>query len=196
MFVFLVIDSFDSFVFNLSSCFEGLGEEAIVIREDKLSIDLLNSLHIDGIVLSPGPGRPCEGSASWNVVSEFKGKLPMLGVCLGHQTICSVFGGDIVNKKIPMHGKVISIQHNGKGIFSGVPNRIRVTRYNSLSVDPFTVPACMNIDSLDDNGEIMAVSHKDHPIYGVQFHPESFMTENGIDIIDNFIKIAKGTKTC
>jgi para-aminobenzoate synthetase component II len=194
--VFLVIDSFDSFVFNLSSCFEDLGEEVIVVKEDRLSIDILNLSEIDGVVLSPGPGRPSEKSASWKVVSDFKGRVPILGVCLGHQTICSVFGGIVITGEVPMHGKIAPIEHNGKGIFLGVVNPIRVTRYNSLSVDPSTVPACMNIDALDDKGDIMAVSHKDYPIYGVQFHPESFMTESGIEIIDNFITIAKEWKAC
>jgi para-aminobenzoate synthetase component II len=194
--MFLVIDKFDSFVFNLSSCFEDLGKEVIVVKEDRLSIDVLNFSEIDGIVLSPGSGRPCEKSASWKAVNEFKGKIPILGVCLGHQTICSVFGGDLVNGNVPMHGKITPIEHNGKGIFLGIPDLIRVTRYNSLSVDPSTVPACINIDALDDKGDIMAISHKDYPIYGVQFHPESFMTESGTDIIYNFIRITKEWKAC
>lgn len=190
--MFLIVDSFDSYVMNLSSCIEELGNEVVVIREDRVSLDIVRSQSPEGLILSPGPGRPSKESVSLCSVMEFSGQIPILGVCLGHQTICSAFGADIINGTVPMHGKVTPIHHNGKGLFTKIPDDIFVTRYNSLCVDPITVPACMNIDAVDETGGIMAVSHRSHPTFGVQFHPESFMTEYGKEIIENFINIAKG----
>jgi len=161
-----------------------------------MSFDIMSSLDPEGIILSPGPGRPLEESASWRLVKEFSGQIPILGVCLGHQTICSVFGAKIINGLGPMHGKVTPIKHNGKGIFTKIPDYISVTRYNSLSVDHSTLSPFMNIDAVDHRRAIMAVSHRFHPTYGVQFHPESFMTEHGIKIIDNFVQIAKEWREC
>ena len=190
--MFLVIDSFDSYVHNLSSSIMESGHDVTVIREDRVSADAVRSLSPAGIVLSPGPGRPSPATASWKIAEEFSGIIPLLGVCLGHQTVCSVFGADIVHGKGPVHGKVAPVIHNGKGLFLGLPDVIAATRYNSLSADPASIPECIRVDAVDGRGDIMAVSHKEHRTYGVQFHPESFMTVHGDDIIRNFIRLAEG----
>ncbi len=187
----LVIDNYDSFVYNLVQYIGELGCEVVVHRNDQVALKQLQLLNPDRIVISPGPGNPederffgvCKG-----ILQQISPKVPTLGVCLGHQGIISIFGGKVVSAKKLMHGKTSRIKHDGKGIFRGVENPFTATRYNSLAGDRDTIPACLEISAVSmDEGEVMGVRHRQFPIDGVQFHPESILCEDGKLIIKNFL---------
>ena len=189
--MYLMVDNYDSFVYNLVRYFEELGEEIIIYRNDKISIEDIESMDIDGIVISPGPKSPKEAGLSLEIIDRFKEKLPILGICLGHQCIGYYFNADIKKGNEPVHGKMFDITHNNKGLFQNVKNPLRVTRYHSLIVSRDNLPDTIEITSETEDKVIMGIKHKDYPIYGVQFHPEAEMTEEGHKILNNFINITK-----
>ena len=190
----LMIDNYDSFVYNLVRYFEELGEEIEVVRNDKIKIEDIKRMNIEGIVISPGPKSPNEAGLSLEIIDNFKGKLPILGICLGHQCIGKYFNATIKKGKEPVHGKIFYINHNKEGLFTNVKNPLRVTRYHSLIVDKVDLPECLEITSETEDEVIMGIKHKDYDIYGVQFHPEAEMTEEGHKILQNFINITKKYK--
>jgi para-aminobenzoate synthetase component 2 len=187
----LIIDNYDSFVYNLARYVEELGEETLVVRNDKLSIREIEVMAPIGIIISPGPKNPEDSGICREVVEHFKGKIPLLGICLGHQTIGYVFGAGIIQGKEPVHGKLAYVRHDGKGIFKGIKIPLRVTRYHSLVIDKETLPECLEITCLTEDGVIMGIRHKEYMIEGVQFHPEAELTECGHEILGNFIKNIK-----
>ncbi|MEE0776881.1 MAG: aminodeoxychorismate/anthranilate synthase component II, partial [Bacillota bacterium] len=171
--MFLMVDNYDSFVYNLTAYFQELGEEIIVHRNDALTTAEIRAMDPKGIIISPGPKRPDEAGLSEEIVREFHGEIPILGVCLGHQVIGHVFGATVEKGTRPMHGKVTSIHHNGERLFHCVANPFNVTRYHSLVVKGETLPQDMIIDATSEDGAVMAISHTKEPVYGVQFHPEA-----------------------
>lgn len=185
----LMIDNYDSFTYNLVQYFGELGEDIRVFRNDKLKIEDIVRLNPDRIVISPGPCTPKEAGISVEVIKYFAGKIPMLGVCLGHQAIGEAFGSDIIRADRLMHGKISMIFHDGKTIFEGIPNPFEATRYHSLIIKRETIPSCLEISAETKEGEIMGVRHKEFKVEGVQFHPESILTKAGMDILKNFLKI-------
>ena len=187
----LMIDNYDSFVYNLVHYFEELDEEIIVKRNDEITIDDIKILNPEIIVLSPGPCSPNEAGICIETVKYFKGIIPILGICLGHQTIGQVFGAKIVKAIEPVHGKVHSITHDNKGVFTNLKNPLNVTRYHSLVVERETLPDKLEISAETKEGEIMGLRHKDYMIEGVQFHPEAVLTEYGHDLLQNFITLAR-----
>ena len=182
-----VIDNYDSFTFNLVHYIRETGAGVVVYRNDKVSIDDLKVLNPDALVISPGPGRPEDAGISLDVVKHFSGIVPLLGVCLGHQVIAQSFGGTIIQANQIMHGKTSRITTDGKKIYSGIKSPFTVMRYHSLAVSRENLPTCLLITSRTEDGEIMGIRHKEHPTQGVQFHPESFMTDVGKKLIKNFI---------
>jgi len=188
----LMIDNYDSFTYNLVQYFGELGEDVRVYRNDAITLKEIAAMKPDRLVISPGPCSPKEAGISVAAIQEFAGKLPILGVCLGHQSIGYAFGGDIVHAKTMMHGKLSSIHHADKGVFAGLPNPLTATRYHSLAIRRDTLPDCLEItawaDGEGETGEIMGVRHKTLAVEGVQFHPESIMTERGHDLLRNFLK--------
>ena len=187
----LMIDNYDSFVFNLVRYIEELGEEVLIYRNDKITIEEIEKLKIDGIIISPGPKSPKEAGLSLEIINRFKGKIPILGICLGHQCIGQYFKGEIVRGIEPVHGKISYVSHNNKGIFENVKNPLRVTRYHSLIVKNEDIPKEIEITCKTEDDVIMGIKHKEYEIYGVQFHPEAEMTEEGHKILNNFIQITK-----
>ncbi|HFQ7731370.1 TPA: aminodeoxychorismate/anthranilate synthase component II [Clostridioides difficile] len=187
----LMIDNYDSFVYNLVQYIEELGEAVVVKRNNEIKISDIEELNPEVIVLSPGPCSPKEAGICIDIVEHFKGKKPILGICLGHQTIGHVFGGDIIKAQQPVHGKVYSINHTNKGVFRGLKNPLNVTRYHSLIVDSNTVPKELEITAITDKGEIMGIRHKKYLIEGVQFHPEAILSEYGHEMLKNFITEAR-----
>jgi anthranilate synthase component 2 len=188
----LMIDNYDSFTYNIVQYFYDLGQEVVVKRNDEITIeDIKNMEGIDAIVISPGPCTPTEAGISVDVIKNFKGIYPILGVCLGHQSIGQAFGAKIVKAKCLMHGKTSKIYHNEKGLFEGIPNPFTAVRYHSLVIDESTLPEDIEITARSDDGEIMAIEHKKYPIWGVQFHPESILTEYGHKLLENFLKMSK-----
>jgi anthranilate synthase component II len=184
----LVIDNYDSFVYNLARYVRELGEEALVRRNDALTLGDIESLAPSHIILSPGPCTPNEAGLSTTIVRTFGPRIPMLGVCLGHQCIGAAYGGAIVRAGAPMHGKTSLVSHGGSSIFAGLPSPLRVARYHSLVIAREAVPACLKvIASADDDGEIMSVVHETAPVIGLQFHPESVATEYGYALLDRFL---------
>jgi anthranilate synthase component II len=188
----LMIDNYDSFTYNLVQYLGELGEEVMVYRNDKISMQEIEDLAPERIVISPGPCTPNEAGISINVIEHFKGKLPILGVCLGHQSIGQAFGGNIVHAKSIMHGKTSEISHNNSNVFKGIDNPFTATRYHSLVVEKNTLPDCLEISAWteDEHGEIneiMGLKHSDYQIYGVQFHPESILTTYGHQLLQNFL---------
>ena len=173
----LMIDNYDSFVYNLVRYFEELGEEIKVVRNDKITIKEIKEMNIDGIVISPGPKSPKEAGISMEIIDNFKGELPILGICLGHQCIGQYFNANVRKGKEPVHGKMFYINHNEEGLFENVKNPIRVTRYHSLIVDKDNLPSCLEITSETQDEVIMGIKHKEYEIHGVQFHPEAEITE-------------------
>ena len=182
----LVIDNYDSFTFNLVQRLGELGRRCLVVRNDAVTIGEIRALKPSHIIISPGPCTPAESGISVSAVQAFAGEIPILGVCLGHQAIAAAFGGKIVRARQVMHGKTSSIAHDGKGIFSGVPNPLVAARYHSLIVDRPSLPPCLKITAWSDRGEIMGLRHEKFPIEGVQFHPESFLTPEGFAMLANF----------
>ena len=182
----LLVDNYDSFTYNLYQYLSELGAKVHVKRNDAIDIDKIVGLY-DAVVLSPGPGRPSEAGITPVIVKEHSGKIPILGVCLGHQAIGEVFGGKIVRAPRLMHGKTSMISHDEKGLFAGVPNPFEATRYHSLVVEPESCPQLLEITARSEDGVIMALRHKEHPTVGVQFHPESILTREGKSLLKNFI---------
>ncbi|MCC3868182.1 anthranilate synthase component II [Terrisporobacter mayombei] len=187
----LMIDNYDSFVYNLVQYIGELGEEIVVRRNKEITLEEIEGLNPEIIVLSPGPCSPIEAGICIDVVNHFKGKKPILGICLGHQTIGHVFGAKVVKALEPVHGKVHSIKHNNKGVFKDLNNPLNVTRYHSLVVDKENLPHDLEITALTNEGEIMGIRHKNYLIEGVQFHPEAILSEQGHEILRNFIKEAR-----
>ena len=184
----LMIDNYDSFTYNLVQYFSELGQEVVVERNDKISLKEIKNLNPEFLVLSPGPCTPNEAGISLDIVSNFKGKIPMLGVCLGHQSIGQAFGGKITHAKTIMHGKTSDIHHTNKGVFKGLSNPFTATRYHSLVIERESLPDCFEITAWTDDEEIMGIRHKELYIEGVQFHPESILSEHGHDLLRNFVK--------
>ena len=195
----LMIDNYDSFTFNLVQYFGELGAEVKVVRNDELSVDEIRALNPERIVVSPGPCTPNEAGVSLAVIREFAGKLPLLGVCLGHQSIGQAFGGEVVRARQAMHGKTSPVFHQDQGVFAGLANPLTVTRYHSLVVRRESLPECLEITAwtqLDDGSvdEIMGLRHKTLNVEGVQFHPESILTEQGHELLANFLKQSGGVR--
>jgi anthranilate synthase/aminodeoxychorismate synthase-like glutamine amidotransferase len=187
----LVIDSYDSFVYNLVQYLGELGADPIVVRNDQLTVDEALALEPDAVLLSPGPGRPEDAGIICDVVAPFAERgTPVLGVCLGLQAIGEVYGGDIVRAPSLMHGKTSPIEHDGTGVFRGLPSPLTATRYHSLVIDPTTIPSCLEVTATSDD-VVMAVRHRTLPIEGVQFHPESILTVAGHDLLRNFLEGAR-----
>lgn len=185
----LMIDNYDSFTYNLVQYLGALGQDVKVFRNDKITVAKVKAMRPKKIVISPGPGRPEDAGISCALIKELAGKIPILGVCLGHQAIGYTFGGKIVNAKTLMHGKTSMIYHNKKTIFKSIPNPFEATRYHSLLVDRKTFPGCLEVIAWTKENEIMGLRHKEFPLWGVQFHPESVLTVSGKDILANFLRI-------
>jgi anthranilate synthase/aminodeoxychorismate synthase-like glutamine amidotransferase len=185
----LMIDNYDSFTYNLVQYIGELGEEVVVRRNDKLTLEDIKAMRPDHIVISPGPGEPRDAGISEDIIREFGVSIPLLGVCLGHQAIGEVFGGEVVRAPELMHGKTSQIAHEGTGVFADLPQDFRATRYHSLVVRRETLPAELEVTAWTGNGLIMGLKHRRYPIYGVQFHPESILTEHGHALLKNFLKI-------
>ena len=184
----LMIDNYDSFTFNLVQYLGELGEELTVRRNDEITLDEIEEMAPDFLMISPGPCSPNEAGISMAAIERFAGKIPIFGVCLGHQSIAQVFGGDVVRAERLMHGKTSEMHHDGKTIFQDIENPFTATRYHSLIVKKETLPDCFDITAWTEEGEIMAIRHKTLPVEGVQFHPESIMTSFGKNLLGNFIK--------
>ncbi len=185
----LMIDNYDSFVYNLYQLVGGLYPDIRVIRNDAMTPEAMEALHPEAVIISPGPGRPAAAGYSMDAIRYFAGKVPILGVCLGHQAICEAFGGKVSYAGQLMHGKTSEIEiMEGSRLFAHLPDRIKVARYHSLSAVRELMPDCLKITAVAGDGEIMAVEHKKYPVFGVQFHPESVMTKDGRIMIENFIK--------
>ena len=185
----LMIDNYDSFTYNLVQYLGALGQEIKVFRNDKITLSRIQKIKPQRIVISPGPGRPEDAGISCGVIKEFAGKIPILGVCLGHQCLGFVYGGRIINAKRLMHGKTSLIYHNQKTIFKGISNPFEATRYHSLLVERKSLPDCLENIAWTKESEIMGLKHKKFPLWGVQFHPESILTKAGKDILANFLKL-------
>ena len=185
----LMIDNYDSFTYNLVQYLGGLGADMKVYRNDKITLAQIKRLRPKRIVISPGPGRPEGAGISCEVIKEFAGKIPILGVCLGHQCIGYCFGGRIVGAQALMHGKTSMIYHDKKDIFKGLPNPFEATRYHSLVVERKSLPECLTVTAWTKDKEIMGLKHTQFPLWGVQFHPESILTKSGKDLLANFLKL-------
>ena len=184
----LVIDNFDSFVYNLVQYLGELGADPVVIRNNEMSVHEAVALQPDGVLLSPGPGRPEDAGMLCAAIHEFAGRVPVFGVCLGHQAIGQVYGGNIVRAPELVHGKTSPIRHFNEGVFAGLPNPMPATRYHSLIIERETLPEVLNVTAQTDSGMIMGVRHRELDVEGVQFHPESILTTSGHDMIDNFVQ--------
>ncbi len=185
----LMIDNYDSFTYNLYQYLGVLGVEVDVRRNDQITLDEIESIKPGRIVISPGPGSPKSAGISIAVIKQYHHKLPILGVCLGHQAIGAAFGGRVVHAAQIMHGKTSEIHHDGKSIFEGLPDYFTATRYHSLAVERESLPSCLEVSAVAEDGEIMGMRHRDHPVEGVQFHPESILTDVGIRILENFLRL-------
>ncbi|KPN70703.1 aminodeoxychorismate/anthranilate synthase component II [Neisseria sp. 83E34] len=192
----LMIDNYDSFTYNIVQYFGELGQEVLVRRNDDISMEEIESLSPQYLIIGPGPCSPKEAGISVAAMQHFAGKLPIMGICLGHQTIGEAFGGNIVRAQTLMHGKVSPVKHLGQGMFRNLPNPVTCTRYHSLVIDRATLPDCLEITAWTDDGEIMGVRHKTLPIEGVQFHPEGLLTEHGHDMLNNFLEAFKTFNAC
>ncbi|WP_276357766.1 aminodeoxychorismate/anthranilate synthase component II [Cohnella caldifontis] len=188
----LVIDNYDSFTYNLVQYLGELGEEVSVHRNDEIDLDTIAALKPDHILISPGPCTPNEAGISLALIDRFKGEIPILGVCLGHQSIGQAFGGEVVRADKLMHGKTSEITHDGRTLFVGIASPFTATRYHSLIVKRDTLPDCLEISAETEEGEIMGLRHKEYAIEGVQFHPESIMTDDGLRLLKNFLSLKEG----
>ncbi|WP_081563096.1 anthranilate synthase component II [Parasaccharibacter apium] len=186
----LLIDNYDSFTFNLVHHFGALGVECAVKRNDALTADRALEMNLSAIVLSPGPCSPDEAGICCELIEKAAGKVPVLGVCLGHQSIGQVFGAKVVRSAVPMHGKINAIHHDGSGVFAGLPDPVDMVRYHSLTLDPDSIPDSLIVNARTEDGVIMGVRHREHPIHGVQFHPESIASNSGRDLLANFLRLA------
>lgn len=184
----LMIDNYDSFTYNIVQYFGELGQEVKVFRNDAISLAEIDRLKPDYLVISPGPCAPAQAGISLSAIREFSGKIPLLGVCLGHQAIGEAFGGRVIHAKKLMHGKVSPVHHTAFGVFRGLPNPVICTRYHSLAIERESLPDCLEITAWTDDGEIMGVRHRALAVEGVQFHPESILTERGHDMLNNFLE--------
>ena len=184
----LMIDNYDSFTYNIVQYFGELGEDVHTVRNDELTLDGIRALNPDRICISPGPKSPADAGVSVDVLKQFAGKLPILGVCLGHQAIGAAFGGNVIRAKQVMHGKTSLIAHTGEGVFKGLPSPFTVIRYHSLAIERASLPDCLEVTAWTDDGEIMGVRHKEFDIEGVQFHPESILSEHGHALFKNFLE--------
>jgi anthranilate synthase/aminodeoxychorismate synthase-like glutamine amidotransferase len=191
----LLIDNYDSFVHNLARYFRRLGQATCVVRNDATHPAAIRQQRPDAVVLSPGPCRPQQAGCSLSVVRELADDLPMLGVCLGHQAIGAAFGGQVVRAAEPMHGRTSIVEHDGCGIFCDLPTPLTVCRYHSLVIDRATLPSCLAVTAATSDGVIMGVRHRERPIWGLQFHPESALTEQGYGLLGNFLRLA-GLPVC
>lgn len=189
----VMIDNYDSFTYNLVQYFLELGTQVTVFRNDTVTIDELETMAPDHLVISPGPGRPEDAGISEAVIRHFSGKIPLLGVCLGHQAIARVYGGKVVHAPTLVHGKTSPMVHNGTGCFAGLPSPFNATRYHSLIVERHSLPDCLEITATTEDGLIMGLRHKDYAVEGIQFHPESILTEHGKPILQNFLEISNAT---
>lgn len=185
----LLVDNYDSFTYNLFQYLRRLGRETVVARNDALDLRAVVKMRPELIVLSPGPGGPEASGICRTLVESLHGDVPILGVCLGMQTIAVAFGGSIMRAKQPMHGKVRPVQHDGTGLFTGLPNPLQVTRYHSLVVDEARLPECLRVTARSDEGEVMGLSHTVYPVSGVQFHPEALLTEGGLQLLANALPV-------
>jgi anthranilate synthase component 2 len=183
----LIIDNYDSFTYNLVQYLGELGADIRVVRNDEITLEEIRAMNPQRIVISPGPGNPDDGGISNEVIREFGPTTPLLGVCLGHQCIGQVYGGIVTNAPRLMHGKTSPVYHNGEGLFSGVPSPFNATRYHSLIVQEEPIPDCLQVIAFTSEGEVMGLRHKEYPVVGVQFHPESILTEHGKRILANFL---------
>ena len=184
----LMIDNYDSFTYNLVQYLGELGEDVRVFRNDEISLDEVAGMDPQRIVLSPGPCTPKEAGITLALIGKFAGRIPILGVCLGHQAIGQAFGGKVVRAKRVMHGKTSQIEHSGQGVFRDLPAGFAATRYHSLVIERESIPACLEITAHSEDGEIMGVRHKEYPVEGVQFHPEAILTEHGHQLLKNFLQ--------
>lgn len=189
-----MIDNYDSFTYNLVQYLGELGERLIVKRNDAITLQEVRRLNPSRIVISPGPGRPSDAGISSELIKAFAGKVPILGVCLGHQCIGEVFGGEVIRAKRPMHGKTSKIYHDKKGVFQDLPNPFEATRYHSLIVKSETLPKVLEVTAWTEDKEIMGLRHKEFPVYGVQFHPESILTSSGKQLLKNFLNLGSAVK--
>ena len=184
----LMIDNYDSFTYNIVQYFGELGEDVRTFRNDEITIEEIEALNPDRICISPGPKSPVDAGVSVDVLKQFAGKKPILGVCLGHQAIGEAFGGKVIRAKEVMHGKTSAIAHTGVGVFAGLPSPFTVIRYHSLAIERASLPSCLEVTAWTDDGEIMGVRHKEFDIEGVQFHPESILSEHGHAMLKNFLE--------
>jgi anthranilate synthase/aminodeoxychorismate synthase-like glutamine amidotransferase len=192
----LLIDNYDSFTYNIFQYLSCLGAKVKVVRNDAIAVKDVARLKPEAIVLSPGPGTPDESGITLETITTYTGKIPILGVCLGHQSIGQAFGGKVIRAGKLMHGKTSMIQHTNKGVFKGLPNPLEVTRYHSLIVERKSLPDCLEVTATTDDGMIMGLRHKRYLVEGVQFHPESYVTQKGMEMLQNFLDLAakRGTK--
>jgi len=186
----ILIDNYDSFTYNLVHFLGELGAESVVIRNDKVTAEEIIAQRPKAIVLSPGPCTPNEAGVCLDLIAKAGGRIPLLGVCLGHQSIGQSYGGKVVRAPVPMHGKLSAIHHTDKGVFKGLPQDFKITRYHSLIVERASLPDCLEITAETDDGLIMGLQHKQHPVHGVQFHPESIASQYGHALLANFLQIA------
>jgi glutamine amidotransferase of anthranilate synthase or aminodeoxychorismate synthase len=189
--MFLMIDNYDSFVYNLVRYLEELKEDVEVCRNDKLTLEDVEKMQPEGIIISPGPKSPEQSGICVDVIKNFSGRIPILGICLGHQSIGYAFGANIIKGKEPIHGKVFEVYHKSTGVFKEIKNPVKVTRYHSLIIEKETLPKCLTVTSETSDGVIMGVRHKEYLVEGVQFHPEAELTEYGHEMLKNFLKEAK-----
>ena len=189
--MYLMIDNYDSFVYNLKAYLQELGRDILVRRSDELTLDDIQAMQPQGIILSPGPKRPWDAQLCVDTVRRFGGKVPLLGVCLGHQVLGHCAGAVVEKGVRPMHGKVTRVRHNGTGLFAGLPREFNVTRYHSLVVRQDTLPEDYQVDCMAEDGAVMGLSHRTLPLFGVQFHPEAVLTQYGHELLENFCRLAE-----
>jgi anthranilate synthase/aminodeoxychorismate synthase-like glutamine amidotransferase len=190
----LLLDNYDSFTYNLYQYLGELGADVRVVRNDELGAGALLELGPEAVVISPGPGTPDQAGVSLDLIRACTGRVPLLGVCLGHQSLGQAFGGTVVRAPRLMHGKTSEIHHDGRSVFTGLPQPFTATRYHSLVVDRSSVPACLEVSAWTDDGVVMGLRHREHPLEGVQFHPESILTTSGKDLLRNFLQMVDGSR--